>query len=177
MESKFCADCSDWISDCNSEIIEWTQNLLYSQDGNGNCEQWSDNCGTGQTITRTGRVYVGGEVAFTGCKLNVKRGIIAKQLFVCTTGWCDYVFEDEYDLPSLEEVQEFVEKNNHLPGIPSAAEIEDVGSFCLNDSALSHQEKIEEIFLYLIDLEKNITQLERSIHAATKLNNQLKSRI
>jgi len=174
IDALSCTGCSEWLSLCDSEIIEWAQNLLYSQDGNGNCNQWSEDCGTGQTMTRSGRVYIGGEISFTGSKLNVTKGIISKQLFICHSGWCDYVFEQDYDLLPLEKVQEFVEQNHHLPGIPSASEIEDLGAFSLDETALSHQEKIEEIFLHLIELEKNITNLETDLAFASKKNKEFK---
>ncbi len=57
-------------------------------------------------------------------KLDVCGTIRAKEIKV-ETGWCDYVFEDNYDLMSLDSVSKFILKNKHLPNIPSAIEVQD----------------------------------------------------
>ena len=73
--------------------------------------------------------------------------------------WPDYVFEEEYELLSLSEVEEEIEETGHLPGIPSAEEIEEEG-LDLGDITVSQQEKIEEVFLHLIKMEKELNTLK-----------------
>lgn len=74
--------------------------------------------------------------------------------------WPDYVFEQEYALKSLEEVAKYIESNKHLEGVPSAKEIEENGVNVVQmDAAIL--KKVEELTLYIIELEKRIKELEQ----------------
>ncbi len=64
----------------------------------------------------------------------------------------DYVFKEDYDLKSLEEVQNYIQKHGHLPNIPSAQEMEANG-IQLGEMNMKLLEKIEELTLYVIELE------------------------
>ena len=68
------------------------------------------------------------------------------------TGWADYVFEDNYKLIPLKEVEEFININNHLPNVPSANEVETQG-LGLGEISKVQQEKIFNIFssLFLLN--------------------------
>jgi hypothetical protein len=84
-------------------------------------------------------------------------------MLITQTGrWPDYVFSKQYQLPSLTEVENFINQNSHLPGIPSAAEVEkkgiDVGS---NQAA--QLKKIEELTLYIIQQDKELKSLKQEI--------------
>ena len=106
--------------------------------------------------TNTGNVGIG--TATLTSKFNVNGSIRSKEVVV-ETGWADYVFDKKYDLKPLAEVEKFIEKNNHLPGIPSAAEIEKNG-LQLGDTQRKMMEKIEELTLYMIALEKEVKLLK-----------------
>jgi len=67
----------------------------------------------------------------------------------------DYVFESDYNLRTLAEVEEYILKNKHLPDLPSAAELESSGMNVAEMNNLLLQ-KIEELTLYIIELEKKI---------------------
>ena len=73
--------------------------------------------------------------------------------------WPDYVFDPAYKLPSLPSLESYIKEHRHLPGIPTAAEVEasgiDLGS---NQAALL--QKTEELTLYIIDQDKKIVALE-----------------
>jgi hypothetical protein len=75
--------------------------------------------------------------------------------------WSDKVFEPGYALRPLGEVEEFVKKNKHLPGVPSAAAMvaEGMESAAFNAKLL---EKIEELTLYVVDLEKRLKEIEKN---------------
>ncbi|UZJ64233.1 hypothetical protein OKW96_17900 [Sphingobacterium sp. KU25419] len=60
-------------------------------------------------------------------KLSVNGNIRAHQIKVETANWPDYVFEEDYDLPSLNTTAEFIKANKHLPGVPTAKEVEKEG--------------------------------------------------
>lgn len=75
-----------------------------------------------------------------------------------TSGWADYVFEEDYKLPSLFEIEDFIKKNKHLPGVPSSEEVHANGiDLAKMDATLL--KKIEELTLYIIEQQKLIKQL------------------
>jgi hypothetical protein len=89
-------------------------------------------------------------------RLFVKDGIRAEKVKVdiaSANGWADYVFKKEYPLKPLEEVEQFVNNNGHLPNIPSAEEVVKNG-VNLGEMDAKLLEKIEELTLYSIDLNK-----------------------
>ncbi len=75
------------------------------------------------------------------------------------TSWADYVFEDDYVLPTLKEVEEYIIKNGHLKDIPSAKTVEEEGIDVGEMNKLLLQ-KIEELTLYTIQLKKEIDELK-----------------
>lgn len=80
---------------------------------------------------------------------------------VVETGWADYVFDEKYKLKPLEDVERFIQKNKHLPNIPSAVEIEKNGLH-LGNIQRRMMEKIEELTLYVIELKKEIETLKKN---------------
>ncbi len=71
----------------------------------------------------------------------------------------DYVFKDDYNLRNIEEVEEFIKENNHLPEIPSAKEFEQNGVMQA-EMDMNLLKKIEELTLYTIQQQKEITELK-----------------
>lgn len=97
----------------------------------------------------------------TGFALSVDGKVIAENFTTLDSGsWPDYVFENDYKLPSLAEVQQFIEKNKHLPNVPSAAQIEKEG-INLGEMNKKLMEKVEELTLYIIEMDKRIKELEQ----------------
>jgi hypothetical protein len=99
----------------------------------------------------------------TGYKLAVNGNIRAKEVVV-ETAWADYVFDDDYHLQPLHEVEKFIKANKHLPNIPAAEEIQKNG---LRTAELQTKmmSKIEELTLYVIELEKKLEALNQIINA------------
>ncbi|MFN3850484.1 MAG: hypothetical protein ACK4NY_13695 [Spirosomataceae bacterium] len=91
-------------------------------------------------------------------KLEVN-GTIKSNEVIVETGWADYVFEDDYKLRSIEEMETFVKENKHLPNIPKASEIEK-GGLKVGETNKAMMEKIEELALYIIQLKKEIDVLK-----------------
>jgi hypothetical protein len=104
------------------------------------------------TIDSNGEVYGAQNASFSG-KLK------AKEIQLTLTGWPDYVFEEDYPLMSLQETEAFITQNKHLPNVPTAAEIEAIGVNLGEMNAILIQ-KIEELTLYIIQLEKRISEVE-----------------
>lgn len=97
-----------------------------------------------------------------GYRLLVKGGMITEKIKVAVAGtadWADYVFEPSYKLLSLEKVESFVKENKHLPNVPSAEEMSKNGLDVMQTSA-KLMEKIEELTLYMIEMNKEIKALK-----------------
>lgn len=116
-----------------------------------------------------GNVYIG--TSSGSEKLNVCGGIKATEVRV-ESGWCDYVFADNYQLRSLDEVADFIDQNNHLPNIPAASVVETEG-LSLGQMSRSMMEKIEELTLYLIDQNKQLKSQGAQISALQQQNETL----
>lgn len=74
------------------------------------------------------------------------------------SSWADYVFAADYSLMPLDAVKEFISKNHHLPGIPSSDTIEKEG-VDLGSMQAKMMEKIEELTLYVIDMQAEMERL------------------
>jgi hypothetical protein len=95
-------------------------------------------------------------------KLSVTGKIICEELKVKLSGsWPDYVFADNYKLPSLNDLKNFINTNKHLPNIPAAAELEKNGME-VGDMQKRMMEKIEELTLYLLELKSEIDNLKKN---------------
>lgn len=105
--------------------------------------------------------YVGIGTASPQSKLAVNGTITAQEVEVTSSGWPDFVFAAGYRLRPLDEVEAYVKEHNHLPDMPSAAEVEENG-VALGDMQARLLQKVEELTLYVIDLKKeNETLKER----------------
>jgi hypothetical protein len=100
-------------------------------------------------------------------KLGVKGAIFATKLKVTQSGWADYVFNKNYELPSLREVEAYIKQHLHLPGVPAATEVigqpVDVGN--MQEILLK---KIEELTLYVIEQQKQIDELKKKLDSKDK---------
>jgi hypothetical protein len=92
-------------------------------------------------------------------RLAVNGPIRAKEIVV-ETGWSDFVFEPDYDLPSLKRIEEHIREHGHLPDIPSAKEVAANG-VKVGEMESKLLQKIEELTLHLIDMNKRLKTLER----------------
>ncbi|WP_395053941.1 hypothetical protein [Flavobacterium sp.] len=99
-------------------------------------------------------------------RLSVKGKIRAEEIKVYNT-WADYVFEKDYDLKPLSEVEKFINENKHLPNVPSAKDVIEKGLELGNMSKIQ-QEKIEELTLYLIQQNKEIQELKAQMKNLTE---------
>ena len=129
----------------NMVTVDWTARDLFAD----------RNVGIGTTDTQGYMLAVAGNVIAEGVKVELQGN------------WPDFVFEPGFDLKDLEEVKRFIDKNGHLPNIPSAIQVQqegiDLGS--MNAKLL---QKIEELTLYLLEQDAKIKHLEEE-------NNQINS--
>jgi len=119
------------------------------------------------TIGTNGSVGIGIATPSTTYKLDVKGAIRACDLRIEVAQGCDYVFADDYNLMSLSELNDFVKTNRHLPEVAPAIQMESEG---INMSEMSTLllKKIEELTLYVIELEKKNNVLESRLDALAK---------
>ena len=121
-----------------------------------------------QTITQTGQ---SGYQFVAGSKLSVRGRISATEFHqINVASWPDYVFEEDYELMPLDEVEAAIQKNGHLPGIPSAAEIKENG-LEVGEMQVNMMEKIEELTLHLIEMNKKLEAQEAEINRLHKVIN------
>lgn len=90
-------------------------------------------------------------------RLDVNGIIRAKEVRV-QTGWSDHVFLPEYDLPTLNEEDQFIKENGHLIGFESEKDMG--GEVQLADVTNRQQETIEKLMLHTIEMDKRMNQLE-----------------
>jgi hypothetical protein len=109
----------------------------------------------------SGSNNVGIGIDFPNYKLEVNGTVRSKEVIVETVNWPDYVFDENYKLPLLIDVEKFILQNKHLPNIQSSKEIEEKGLY-LGDTQKRMMEKIEELTLYIIQLNKRISELEKN---------------
>jgi hypothetical protein len=112
-------------------------------------------------IDHSGNIVMGSTsiIPATGYKLSVDGKIMCEELRVELSPWPDYVFQDAYDLMPLSEVAAYINTNQHLPGIPDAATIEGEGLH-VGEMQGMMMEKIEELTLYIIELQAQIDALK-----------------
>ncbi len=108
-----------------------------------------------------GTVRIGSVAVPAGYKFAINGKMICEELKIklASAGWPDYVFANDYKLQPLTEVEKFIQKNKHLPNIPSAKEVEKNG-IAVGDMQKRMMEKIEELTLYIIQLQKQIDELK-----------------
>lgn len=151
----------------DSDVGDWS--LLRTNTGNGigligqpdfvalSVSRTTSNVGIGTRDTK-------------GFRLGVKGKIAAEEVKVAIyNNWSDFVFENEYNLPSLKEVEKHINEKGHLKDIPSASEVAKNGIF-LGDMNAKLLQKIEELTLYTI-------QQQKELEAQHQKNKSLEARL
>jgi hypothetical protein len=111
------------------------------------------------TTTQSKNLDVNGNINGKNASFNGK--LKTKEVEVTLSGpWPDFVFDKDYKLPTLSEVEPFIAENHHLPNVPSAAEVEANGVNLGEMNAILIQ-KVEELTLYILDLQKQINELKK----------------
>ncbi len=126
--------------DGSSVLLDWMANP------NNTGGRMLINTDSRREIVLGGHTQVWGQL--TACKVVVE-----------SASWCDFVFEDNYELCPLMDLEKYLRENKHLPNIPPAAVIEEQGIDIAQMTRL-HMQKIEELTLYVIELQKQIEQLK-----------------
>lgn len=123
------------------------------------------------------RVHNPNEIVFVGsgdrkASISLQSGnahfnvITAKEIEVKPDYWADFVFEEDYPLMNLEDVKSYIEKNKHLPGVPSAIEVTSDG-ISIGENQAVLLKKIEELTLYVISQQEEIEALKKKMNDAS----------
>jgi hypothetical protein len=135
----------------NSSNNGYHHDYLVLQDGN---------VGIGTSNPTGGKLVVNGTIRAK--EIKVENNIAANEFIVNSSQWSDFVFEDNYNLPSLSHVETFIKENKHLPDIPSAKEVEKEG-LSMAEMMKKQMQKIEELTLYVIEQNKQLAEQNKKL--------------
>jgi hypothetical protein len=138
-------------------------------------------------VLSDGRTHIGAKRPLPGgihnnAMLSVDGKVLAREIYVNISNnvWPDYVFAKKYKLAPLNEVKVFIEKEKHLPGVPTAKELEENG-LSIADIQSIQMEKTEELFLYNIkinddfqNLKAEFLEMKKEIKRLQEENKELK---
>ncbi|CAM1344757.1 hypothetical protein [Tenacibaculum amylolyticum] len=111
-------------------------------------------------LSTKGQVSIGTTNTPSNYKLAVAGKIISEEITVkLQSAWPDYVFTNDYKLPTLKEVEQHIKEKGHLENIPSAKEVQENG-IKLGEMNKKLLEKVEELTLYTIQQQKEIEELK-----------------
>jgi hypothetical protein len=124
------------------------------------------------TLRHDGNVGIG--TTNPTSKLTVAGNITSREVKVTVDAGADFVFENDYSLPSLQEIEKYVSENKHLPEIASAKEMKENG-INLSEMNIKLLQKMEEMTLYIIEQEKRINIQSNKIETLEKENQTFNS--
>jgi hypothetical protein len=137
---------------------------------------WGNGATTHMQLVQ-GNLYIGPEIpkstgSHANARLSVDGKILAKEIWVNihASNWADFVFNKNYKLKDLMEVDAFIEREKHLPDIPSAVDLAKEG-LSLAEMQKLQMQKIEEIFLYLIEQQQELRKTKAELE---KLKQELR---
>jgi hypothetical protein len=114
-------------------------------------------------LTSSGKVGINTDNFVGDYNLYIEGTSVAEEMYVLLKDdWADYVFKEDYVLRPLDELEAFIDKNGHLPNIPNAEEIKEKG-VPLGEMERLLTEKVEELTLYIIQMQKEIDTLKEVI--------------
>jgi hypothetical protein len=112
-----------------------------------------------------------------GYKLAVNGTAIFTKAKVKTAGtWPDYVFGKNYQLPDLKELGEYLQTHHHLPGIPDQDAVQRDG-IDISEHAAAMLKKVEELTLYVIQQDKQLSEQNARLESQQKEIDELKARV
>lgn len=154
----------------------WTHSMTFSTDPGPSAYSVPFEFRTLNETYLAGSLFVSGTNGNVGigtvtpkAKLAVYGDIFATKVKVTQTGWPDYVFGKDYHLPEISALEQYISTHQHLPEIPSATEIAKDG-LDLGDMNKRLLQKVEELSLYIIQLDKKNKELESRLKLVEDAN-------
>jgi len=170
-------ESSKGVNNIRMGTLGGTPRLIFDYNGSAPFEM--DNSGGQLRIFNPGVVrmvvnpngYVGIGTTSPDAMLAVAGQVHTQEVKVTTTvPGPDYVFEKDYALPSLDSIKTYIDKNKHLPEVPSAKEME-MNGVNLGEMNMLLLKKIEELTLYVIELKKRDEVQQKEIEDLKKIKN------
>lgn len=129
--------------------------------------------GSSGDLTANHNFFTAGQAAIGTTNLDpayklLVNGAIRTKKVVVEIGWADYVFHKDYQLMSITALDKYINKHKHLPNIPTAQEIEEQG-LDIGSVQAKQMEKIEEMALYIIQLNKKIEEQSKRIESLERV--------
>ena len=143
---------------------------IFAGNGTGTNNTYLSANGTSYLNANAGSVGIGTTDLPAGYKLAVNGSVIATSVTVkVKNDWPDYVFKKDYKLPTLTEVKDYIDKNHHLPDMPSEKEVTANG-LNLGEMNKILTKKVEELTLYLLEQAKMIQDQNKRIEKLETVN-------
>jgi hypothetical protein len=120
-------------------------------------------------VNSQGRVGIGTEppTGTSAYRLFVEDGVVTRDVRVTqAANWPDFVFDASHHLMPLRELREYLNTERHMPGMPSAKQLEQEGGYDVGDMQARLLKLVEEQALYILQLEERLSALERTGQAA-----------
>ena len=160
------------VATCNGCFASFAQtgDIVYRPTGtkHGLIFYLPNTLNNGASYIKFGDDANGGWVSiFNNRTMRVDGQIFAKEIKIQTNVWSDHVFHEDYKLPSITEVKEYINTNNRLPDIPSEQEVKENG-IDLGEMQAKLLQKIEELTLYTIQQQEMIDKLNDRIEQLEK---------
>jgi len=123
------------------------------------------------SLKANGKLLIGNYSQFPNCsdcndyRVFIKNGIRTEKIKVdiaASNGWADYVFEKNYNLMPLNELEKFITENKHLPEVPTTKEAIENG-IELKEMNILLLKKVEELTLYVIQQQKELQELKLKV--------------
>lgn len=147
-------ECSSFADNLGNHKATQNINLNGQKIVNG------DSSANGIYVATNGNVRIGSGNGEPSKTLDVNGTIRSKEILVEVNNWSDFVFDSDYTLMSLHDVETYIRQHGHLPDVPSAQDVEKNGVSIGEMNAVLLQ-KIEEMTLHMIEMEKRIAELEK----------------
>lgn len=125
--------------------------------------------------TRPGN-YINNASESANYKLSVDGKIVCKNWVVTQTAWADSIFTEKHQLPTLDSVETYINTHHHLPGVKSETQVKEMGIDGA-DMLKDQMAKIEELYLYTIQLKKDLdTEKKKNEALAAKIEQYLQKK-
>jgi hypothetical protein len=134
------------------------------QYANGTVYDSADNIAIGTSNPQGYKLAVNGTAIFTKAKVK------------SAGTWPDYVFAKDYPLPNLKDLEQYLQTHHHLPEIPAQSEVQREG-IDLSEHAAALLKKVEELTLYVIQQDKQLSEQNTRLEAQQKEIDELKELI
>ncbi len=128
----------------------------------------------GNSYFNGGNLCIGTTSSDVNARLTVAGKISAQDITIKANAGADFIFEKDYALPSLQHVEQFIQQNKHLPEIPSSQKMQENG-VQVSEMQTKLLQKIEELTLYVIDMNKKIELQNNTISDLKNENQELKA--